>query len=68
MESLIGHDAIRRELASLAASDEPPHAILFAGPEGTGRTALALGYAKLLNCANRVGAGASGTGPAQALQ
>ena len=52
-DSVIGHGAIRRELASLAASDEPPHAILFAGPEGTGRTALALEYAKLLNCQNR---------------
>ena len=59
---LIGHGAIQRELASLAASDEPPHAILFAGPEGTGRSALALEYAKLLNCLNRVGASAWGEG------
>lgn len=34
----------------LARSAEPPHALLFAGPEATGRTALALEYARMLNC------------------
>ncbi len=47
---VIGHEDIVRELQALAASDEPPHALLFAGPEGTGRTALAIEYALLLNC------------------
>lgn len=47
---IIGHEDIIRELRALAASDEPPHALLFAGPEGTGRTALAIEYALLLNC------------------
>jgi DNA polymerase-3 subunit delta' len=50
MPELIGHQGIMRELRSLAMSDEPPHAVLFAGPEGTGRTALATEYARLLNC------------------
>lgn len=53
MESVIGHGALRRELEALATSDEPPHALLFAGPDGTGRRVLALEYAKLLNCASR---------------
>ncbi len=52
MSSLIGHADIVRELRVLAASAEPPHAVLFTGPDGTGRTALALEYAKLLNCEN----------------
>jgi DNA polymerase-3 subunit delta' len=47
---LIGHAGIRRELEALASSEEPPHALLLAGPEGTGRTALAIEYALLLNC------------------
>jgi len=67
---LIGHGGILRELAALAASDEPPHAILFAGPEGTGRSALALEYAKLLNCQIReqgTGNRERGTGLARAL-
>ena len=50
MSGLIGHQGILRELRALAASADPPHALLFAGPEGTGRTLLALEYAKLLNC------------------
>ncbi|MCC6383121.1 MAG: hypothetical protein IT304_11500 [Dehalococcoidia bacterium] len=50
MSALIGHAGIRRELAALAASAEPPHALLFAGAEGTGRRLLALEYARLLNC------------------
>ncbi len=50
MESIIGHDDLLCELRTLAASADPPHALLFAGPEGTGRAALALEYARLLNC------------------
>jgi DNA polymerase III subunit delta' len=50
---LIGHEDIIRELRSLAASEEPPHALLLAGPEGTGRTGLARLYAKLLNCTSQ---------------
>jgi len=50
MEPLIGHEAIRRELRALALSDEPPHALIFVGPEGTGRSLLALEYARMLNC------------------
>lgn len=47
---IIGHAAILRELHALAASAEPPHALLLAGPEGTGRAVLAREYARLLNC------------------
>ncbi len=67
MPGIIGHQAILRELAALAASPEPPHALLFSGPEGTGRTLLAFEYARLLNCEGtgdngqpRAGAGLSG--------
>ncbi len=50
MVTVIGHDDIRRELRLLAASEEPPHALMFVGPEGAGRTLLALEYGQLLNC------------------
>ncbi|WP_322796442.1 hypothetical protein [Tepidiforma sp.] len=50
MDPVIGHTEILRELAALAAAAEPPHALLFAGPESTGRTVLARRYAMLLNC------------------
>lgn len=50
MAELIGHADLVRELEALAAGDDPPHALLFAGTDGTGRTALAIHYAMLLNC------------------
>lgn len=50
MAALIGHQGILRELRALAAAGDPPHALLFVGPDGSGRTALALEYARLLNC------------------
>ena len=50
MADLIGHADIVRELESLAASKHPPHALLFAGNEGSGRMSLAIHYAMLLNC------------------
>jgi DNA polymerase-3 subunit delta' len=50
MTTIIGHEALVRELRALAASPEPPHALLFAGPDSIGRAALAMEYARLLNC------------------
>ena len=50
MQPVIGHQGLLRELRSFATSADPPHALLLAGPESTGRTALALAYARLLNC------------------
>ncbi len=60
MDGVIGHDAILRELRTFAASEEPPHAILLAGPESTGRRALAMEYARLLNCDRLRGGNAGG--------
>lgn len=56
MSAIIGHETILRELRVLAAASEPPHALLFAGPEHTGRAVLAREYARLLNCERRPGA------------
>jgi len=53
---VIGHGGILRELAALAASGDPPHALIFAGPEGTGRTILARHWAQLLSCERGSGA------------
>ncbi|MFN0148615.1 MAG: ATP-binding protein [Dehalococcoidia bacterium] len=55
MSSIIGHEAVLRELRALASSPEPPHALLFAGPQHTGRHVLAREYARLLNCERRPG-------------
>ena len=50
MAVIIGHEGLRRALRAIAAMDEPPHALLLAGPARTGRTLLALELASLLNC------------------
>lgn len=50
MQPPIGHTAIVRELRDLASREDPSHALLLVGPEGTGRTFLATQYALLLNC------------------
>lgn len=60
MPPVIGHDAIVRELRTFARAAPPPHALLLAGPESTGRMALAREYAKLLNCERMHGGGAQG--------
>ena len=46
----MGHEGLRRALRAIAAMEQPPHALLLAGPARTGRTLLALELASLLNC------------------
>lgn len=53
MSALIGHSHILRELRALAAQDDWPHALLFAGAEGTGRATLARYWLQLLTCERR---------------
>ena len=60
MPPVIGHDAILRELRTFAKAEQPPHALLLAGPESTGRMVLAREYAKLLNCERMHGGGPQG--------
>jgi DNA polymerase-3 subunit delta' len=60
MIDLIGHGALLAELRSLAASPSPPHAMLFDGPESTGKRPLVRLYAMLLNCLQRGTSDAAG--------
>lgn len=55
------------ELRSLAASDDPPHALMFVGQEHTGRALLARTYAMLLDCDFAQGGPRAGELPADAL-
>ncbi|MBI4067319.1 DNA polymerase III subunit gamma/tau [Candidatus Gottesmanbacteria bacterium] len=41
---------IRKRLSVILSSDNTPHAFLFAGPKGTGKTSAARIVAKILNC------------------
>jgi DNA polymerase-3 subunit delta' len=48
---IVGHDVAVATLDSAVASGRVPHALLITGPRGAGRTALALAFARALNCA-----------------
>jgi len=43
-------DSVRESLSRIVASGKIPHAFLFAGPKGTGKTSAARIIAKILNC------------------
>lgn len=47
---VIGHDREVEQLARAIAEDRVAHAYLITGPEGVGRTTLALAFARALNC------------------
>ena len=42
--------SVRESLESIVKSDKIPHALLFAGTKGTGKTSAARIIAKVLNC------------------
>ena len=43
-------ETVRESLKRIVVSGKPPHAFLFAGPKGTGKTSAARIIAKILNC------------------
>ena len=53
MKSVVGHHAAQRLLAREALSGKVSHAYLITGPEQTGKTTLALEFARLLQCQKR---------------
>ena len=49
---VIGQEAAKRRLLSMAASGRMPHALLISGPKGNGKMPLALAMARRLCCTN----------------
>ena len=52
-EEVIGQHDAKERLRTLVAENRLPHALLFCGPEGNGKMALAMAFASYLLCANR---------------
>ena len=48
-----GHSETKRRLVEIADSGKIPHALLFEGPEGIGKTALARAFVQYVDCRNR---------------
>ncbi len=66
--SIVGQEHITRALANAILWDRVPHALLFTGPRGVGKTTSARVFARALNCTGRevVKGGDSSTGSEQA--
>ncbi len=62
-KDIIGQEDIKRHLIRTAQSGVLPHAQLFAEPGGSGAFALALAFARYVNCSRRTDADACGQCP-----
>ncbi len=60
---IVGNDALRRTLVSMADSGRIPHAMLLYENDGCGAVALALAFLQYLNCGSRSGGEACGECP-----
>lgn len=47
-DTIIGHGRLKQKLARLIDEDRLPHAMIFAGPAGVGKTLMALAVASAL--------------------
>lgn len=54
---LVGHRRLLRLLSRALASDSLPPSLIFAGPDGVGKRAVAIAVAQTLNCLERGGRG-----------
>lgn len=62
-EEIIGQSEIKEKLLHFIEDGRIPHALLFAGPEGSGKYALALAYAQRICCEKPSGIEPCGTCP-----
>src|SRR5262245_50420151 len=51
--SVVGQEHITRALANSIVRNQVPHALLFTGPRGVGKTSSARVFARALNCTGR---------------
>ena len=50
---IYGQNEIKERLIHSVQTERMPHALLFHGPQGTGKLALAIAYAQYISCENR---------------
>ena len=59
---IVGQEDVIGRLRRMADSGTVPHALLFAGPEGTGKLQTAVAFARYLLCRGKNASGGSGNG------
>ena len=52
-KDIVGQEAVKKRLIQEVQENRVPHALLFTGPEGTGKLPMAIAYAQYLLCQNR---------------
>lgn len=62
-KDVIGQDEIKQRLIHSVHEERISHAQMFAGPEGTGKLAMAIAYAQFISCKNRSETDSCGTCP-----
>lgn len=62
-KDVIGQEETKQRLIQEVNEGRIPHAQLFCGPEGVGKVALALAYARYISCTNRTATDACGVCP-----
>jgi DNA polymerase-3 subunit delta' len=62
-KDVIGHDQIKERLIRFVTEQRISHALMFTGPEGTGKLPLALAFAQYVSCRNRNEADSCGVCP-----
>lgn len=50
---VVGHDTLKENLIRTVRTDSMAHAQLFCGPEGIGKFAMAMAYARYIHCTDR---------------
>ncbi len=58
--NIIGQERVKEMLHQMVSGDRLPHALLFLGPSGSGKLALAIALAQYLLCENRQGVDSCG--------
>lgn len=66
-QEVIGQEDAKERLRMLVQENRVPHAMLFCGPQGCGKMALAMAFASYLLCANKEGSDSCGHCPQCAM-
>ena len=62
-KDVVGQQGIKKRLIQSVHEERISHALLFSGPEGTGKLAMAIAYAQYISCKNRTETDSCGVCP-----